>query len=51
MKSELSNDFAMRVIDKELELEGNCNLLNLNMVVELYREAIEYFEEQKNPKF
>ena len=51
MKSELSNDFAMKIIDKELELEANCNIHSLREVVLLYREAIEYFDEHRDPKF
>lgn len=51
MTYELSNDFAMKLINKELELEANCNISCLRELIELYRFAIEYFEEAKDPKF
>lgn len=51
MTYELSNDFAMKLINKELELEANCNIYCLRELIELYRFAIEYFEEAKDPKF
>jgi hypothetical protein len=51
MKSTLSNKFAMKIINKEIELETQCTLQNLKELVELYRVAIEYYEEIKDPKF
>lgn len=51
MKSSLPNDFAMKLISKEIELESDCSLSNLKGLVDLYREAIEYYEDMKNPKF
>lgn len=51
MDSSLSNDFAMKILDKEINLETNCTLQNLKSLVDLYRNAIEYFEEIKSPKF
>lgn len=50
MKSSLENDFAMRILDKEIALESYCSLPNLKALIELYREAIEYFEEIRSPK-
>lgn len=41
----------MKIIDKEIELETNCSLQVLNELVELYRVAIEYYEEVKSQKF
>ena len=51
MKYDLSNNFAMKLVNKELEVESNCNIYNLRELVELYRVAIEHFEELKDPKF
>lgn len=51
MKSSLPNDFAMKLIDKEIELESDCSIHTLTELVELYRIGIVYYEEVKNPKF
>ena len=51
MKYDLSDDFAMKLVNKELEVESNCNIYSLRELVELYRVAIEHFEELKDPKF
>lgn len=51
MKSNLPSDFAMKLLDKEIELESNASMLTLNELVDLYRQAIEYYEEIKSQKF
>ena len=51
VKSSLPSDFAMQILDKEIELETECTLQTLKEVVELYRTAIEYYEDMKNPKY
>ena len=51
MKSNLPSDFAMKLLDKEIELESNADILTLNDLVDLYRQAIEYYEDIKSQKF
>ena len=51
MKPCLPKDFAMKLLDKEIELETSCNIMTLTELVELYRQAIEYYEENKGSKF
>ena len=51
MKSKLPSDFAMMLIDKEIELESDCTITTLTELVELYRIGIEYYEEIKDSKF
>lgn len=51
MKPNLPSDFAMKLLDKEMELENECSISTLNELVELYRLGIEYYEEIKNNKF
>jgi hypothetical protein len=51
MKSNLPPDFAMKLLDKEIELESNPIMMTLNELVDLYRLAIEYYEDIKSKKF
>jgi hypothetical protein len=51
MNTNLPADFASKLIDKEIELESDCSITSLTQLVELYRLAIEYYEEIKDPKF
>ena len=50
MSSCTSNDLALKILEKELELESNYSLPTLNSLVESYRLAIEHFEEVKSSK-
>ena len=50
-KPQLSFDFGSRLIDKELELERNCGVDTINSLVQLYTEAIEYYEYKKDPRY
>ena len=50
MSSSSSNDLALKILEKELELESNYSLPSLNSLVESYRLAIEHFEEVKSSK-
>lgn len=47
----LPEDYALRLIDKEMMLETNCRMSVLNELVELYRVGIEYYEEVKDLKY
>ena len=47
----LPTDFAMKLIDKEIELETDCTIVTLIELVELYRIGIEYYEEKKDQKY
>ena len=47
----LPSDFSMKIIDQEIKLEAECNLTNLNELVQLYRIAIEYYEDIKSSRF
>lgn len=51
MKSSLPEDFAMRLLDKEIELESNTQISTLTDLVDLYRQGIEYYEDIKSQKY
>lgn len=51
MSITLPPDFAMKLLDKEIELESSVSMPTLNELVELYRLAIEYYEHIQSPKF
>lgn len=51
MSITLPPDFAMKLLDKEIELESNASMAALNELVELYRLAIEYYEHIQSQKF
>lgn len=48
---ELSKDFGMKMIEKELELEKNWDISILNELVIMYTEIIEYYEYNKDPRY
>lgn len=41
-------EIATKIFDQELQLESTCALSVLNSLVELYKEAIEYYEEHNS---
>uniref|UniRef100_A0A7S3MRU3 Uncharacterized protein n=1 Tax=Fabrea salina TaxID=342563 RepID=A0A7S3MRU3_9CILI len=47
----LPNNFATNLIEKELQLESDCSLEVLNELVNLYSQAIEYYEHVQDPKY
>ena len=51
MKSSLPEDFAMKLLDKEIELESSVTINTLTELVDLYRQAIEYYEDIKSQKY
>ncbi|OMJ95851.1 hypothetical protein SteCoe_570 [Stentor coeruleus] len=51
MKCTLPKDYAMKLIDKEIQLEGDCHLQVLTELVELYRVGIEYYEDIKDHRY
>jgi hypothetical protein len=48
---DISSELAMKMIEKELELEKNCNSVVVHELIDLYSEAIEYYSIQENPKY
>lgn len=51
MKSSLPEDFAMKLLDKEIELESSTTISTLTELVDLYRQGIEYYEDIKSQKY
>lgn len=47
----ISEDLAYRIIEKELELEHECNISVVNELVNMYRQLIEAYESAQDPKF
>lgn len=47
----IPEDLPNRIIDKELELEHNCDFNVVNDLVTMYRQLIEAYESVKNQKF
>jgi actin-related protein len=43
-RQQLPPDFASRLLDAELELENNCTLAVLQGLLDLYQEAVEFYE-------
>jgi len=50
MDKQISEDLALNIIGKELELESNCSLQVLNSLATYYKEAIEFYEERGDQK-
>lgn len=50
MNKQISEDLALNIIEKELELESNCSLKVLNTLATYYKEAIEFYEEMGDQK-
>jgi len=48
---QLSPDFASLLLEKELELEKNPSPQLVNECIELYTQAIEFYEYKKDPKY
>jgi hypothetical protein len=46
----LAQDFALRLIDKEVELDRNCSLAVIQELVQLYTDAIEFYAYIKDSK-
>lgn len=44
-------DLPYKIIEKELELEHNCDITIVNEIVNMYRQIIEAYESAKDPKF
>ena len=51
IKPRLSLNFGTRLYEKELELERNCTVEVIDQLVQLYTEAIEYYEYIHNEKY
>ena len=49
-KPRLSLNFANKLIESEQLLEKECNLANINLLIALYSEAIEFYEYQNDSK-
>lgn len=47
----LPRDFATNLLNKELESQKDCSIQTITELVNLYREAIEYYEHINDPKF
>ncbi|CAG9326535.1 unnamed protein product [Blepharisma stoltei] len=47
----LSNDFGIKLLEKELELEKNWSIEIINELVLMYTEIIEYYEYNKDPRY
>ena len=50
-KANIPEDLPFKIIDKELELEHNCDLSIVNDLVNMYRQLIEAYESVKDHKF
>ena len=48
---QISSDLAMKIIEKELELEKTWNSSVIHELMSLYSQAIEYYEQQGNPRY
>lgn len=48
---QISPDLAMKIIEKELELEKTWNSAVIHELMALYSQAIEYYEQQGNPRY
>ncbi|CAG9318038.1 unnamed protein product [Blepharisma stoltei] len=48
---QLPEDYAARLLDKEIDLETECTLENLQRLIQFYSEIIEYFEHINDPRF
>ena len=48
---QISSDLAMKIIEKELELEKTWNSSVIHELMALYSQAIEYYEQQGNPRY
>ena len=46
-----SQDFAMKIIEKEIELEKNWDVEVIHELMTLYSKIIEQYEQQNNPKY
>jgi hypothetical protein len=47
----ISSDLAMKIIEKELDLEKSWDPKIIHELMSLYTQAIEYYEQNNNPKF
>ncbi|CAG9334917.1 unnamed protein product [Blepharisma stoltei] len=47
----LSEDFGIRLLEKELELEKDWSIEIINQLVLMYTEIIEYYEYYKDPRY
>lgn len=47
----ISSDLAVKIIEKELELEKSYNPKTIHELMALYTQAIEYYEQNNNPKY
>lgn len=50
-KANIPEDLPFKIIDKELELEHNCEFSIVNDLVNMYRQLIEAYESVKDAKF
>lgn len=50
MSTQIPEDLALKIIEKELELETNCSLQVLTTLSRYYKEAIEFYEEHGDHK-
>ena len=51
MSSEFSSNIAMSILDRELELDSNPTPTLVHELVDLYSNAIEYFETQQDSRY
>ena len=47
----ISSDLAMRIIEKELDLERSWDIKVIHELMALYSKMIEYYEQNNNPKY
>jgi hypothetical protein len=47
----ISSDLAMRIIEKELDLERSWDIKVIHELMSLYSKMIEYYEQNNNPKY
>jgi hypothetical protein len=43
--------FGVELLEKEMELERNCNIRVIEEIVQMYQEAIEHFEYKGDPRY
>jgi hypothetical protein len=51
LSRQLAPDFASRLLEAELELENNCCFVVLQEVLDLYQEAVEFYERNDDPRY
>jgi hypothetical protein len=51
MDSHESHGLAMKIIEKEIELETSCNLQVFQSLIENYKKIIEHYEEMEDSKY